>query len=149
MHVREIFRASFLIITLSYFPAGCENGCSGHGQCTLEEGLYKCVCIKGWAGSDCSIPLEMECDDDVDNDHGRFFPLILSLRFIDQTREIASTPFHLPPEFRPALTNIGLVVAKRGILKFRIRCKNTFDTQLSCFIACHVCGTLTRDLHRE
>lgn len=51
--------------------AGCENGCSGHGQCTLEEGLYKCVCIQGWAGTDCSIPLEQECHDDVDNDHGK------------------------------------------------------------------------------
>lgn len=51
--------------------AGCENGCSGHGQCMLEEGLYKCVCIQGWAGSDCSIPLEQDCQDDIDNDHGK------------------------------------------------------------------------------
>lgn len=51
--------------------AGCENGCSRHGQCTLEEGEYKCVCIEGWAGSDCSIPLEMNCKDNKDNDDGK------------------------------------------------------------------------------
>lgn len=61
----ESFASFHFIIT-----AGCENGCSGHGQCTLEEGLYKCVCIQGWAGTDCSIPLEQECHDDLDNDHG-------------------------------------------------------------------------------
>ncbi|KAG5682597.1 hypothetical protein PVAND_011940 [Polypedilum vanderplanki] len=47
---------------------GCENGCSRHGQCTLEDGEYRCNCIEGWAGSDCSITLEMVCDDGVDND---------------------------------------------------------------------------------
>lgn len=54
-----------------FFLAGCENACSGHGQCTLEEGLYKCVCIDGWAGFDCSLALEAECQDDIDNDHGK------------------------------------------------------------------------------
>lgn len=53
------------------FTAGCENGCSRHGQCTLEDGEYHCNCIDGWAGSDCSIPLEMICDDGVDNDEGK------------------------------------------------------------------------------
>lgn len=52
-------------------PAGCENGCSRHGQCTLEDGEYKCVCIDGWAGLDCSIALETNCNDNVDNDHGK------------------------------------------------------------------------------
>lgn len=52
--------------------AGCENGCSRHGQCTLEDGEYKCVCIDGWAGHDCSIQLEMNCNDNIDNDHGKF-----------------------------------------------------------------------------
>ena len=36
----------------------------------MEEGEYKCVCIEGWAGSDCSIPLEMNCKDNKDNDDG-------------------------------------------------------------------------------
>lgn len=62
-----------LLTIIYFFLAGCENGCSGHGQCTLEEGLYKCVCIQGWAGSDCSIPLEQECHDDIDNDHGKLY----------------------------------------------------------------------------
>lgn len=66
-----------MIIKLIYFrllsfPAGCENGCSRHGQCTLEDGEYKCVCIEGWAGSDCSLALEMKCDDNIDNDHGKY-----------------------------------------------------------------------------
>lgn len=50
--------------------AGCENGCSRHGQCTLEDGEYRCVCIDGWAGTDCSLALEMNCSDNIDNDHG-------------------------------------------------------------------------------
>lgn len=57
-------------------PAGCENGCSRHGQCTMEEGDYKCVCIEGWAGSDCSIPLEMNCKDNKDNDGGKWILII-------------------------------------------------------------------------
>lgn len=57
---------------LESFTAGCENGCSRHGQCTLEDGEYKCVCIEGWAGSDCSLALEMKCDDNIDNDHGKY-----------------------------------------------------------------------------
>lgn len=61
---------------LYVFLAGCENGCSRHGQCTLEDGEYRCVCIEGWAGSDCSIPLEMNCKDNIDNDHGKFFSFI-------------------------------------------------------------------------
>lgn len=54
-----------------FFVAGCENGCSRNGQCTLEDGEYRCVCIEGWAGSDCSIPLETNCKDNVDNDNGK------------------------------------------------------------------------------
>lgn len=58
------------------FLAGCENGCSRHGQCALEDGEYKCVCIDGWSGSDCSIQLEMNCNDNIDNDHGKFIALV-------------------------------------------------------------------------
>lgn len=54
------------------FTAGCENGCSRHGQCTLEDGDYRCDCIEGWAGIDCSIALEMNCTDNIDNDQGKF-----------------------------------------------------------------------------
>lgn len=50
--------------------AGCENGCSRHGQCTLENGEYRCDCIEGWAGSDCSLALETNCKDNIDNDGG-------------------------------------------------------------------------------
>ncbi|XP_043269073.1 teneurin-a isoform X3 [Venturia canescens] len=48
---------------------GCENGCSRHGICTLQDGEYSCECSSGWAGRDCSIGLEMECADEIDNDH--------------------------------------------------------------------------------
>jgi hypothetical protein len=81
-----------------FLTAGCENGCSRHGQCTLDNGEYRCDCIEGWAGSDCSIPLEMNCNDNIDNDKGKkmnenifsqsclfpFFTLLISLSlFID------------------------------------------------------------------
>lgn len=69
----------FLFHSLFQFPeAGCENGCSRHGQCTLEDGEYKCVCIEGWSGPDCSIQLEMNCNDNIDNDHGKFIALVLA-----------------------------------------------------------------------
>lgn len=42
----------------------------------MEEGEYKCVCIEGWAGSDCSIPLEMNCKDNKDNDDGEYFDFL-------------------------------------------------------------------------
>lgn len=51
--------------------AGCVNGCSRHGQCTMEDGEYKCICVEGWAGNDCSIALEMSCKDNIDNDNGK------------------------------------------------------------------------------
>jgi hypothetical protein len=52
------------------FAAGCKSACNRHGTCTLEDGEYRCVCSDGWAGLDCSIRLEMECNDDIDNDEG-------------------------------------------------------------------------------
>nr|CAD7437593.1 unnamed protein product [Timema bartmani] len=51
--------------------AGCRSACNHHGTCTLEDGEYHCVCSDGWAGLDCSIRLELECDDDIDNDEGK------------------------------------------------------------------------------
>lgn len=69
------YLSSILILFLLLFstlPAGCENGCSRHGQCTLENGEYRCDCIEGWAGSDCSIALEMNCKDNIDNDGGKY-----------------------------------------------------------------------------
>lgn len=69
----------FVSVSFFQFPeAGCENGCSRHGQCTLEDGEYKCVCIEGWSGPDCSIQLEMNCNDNIDNDHGKFIALVLA-----------------------------------------------------------------------
>lgn len=67
-------------MNLFYSTAGCENGCTRHGQCTLEDGEYHCKCIEGWAGSDCSIQLEMNCTDNIDNDHGMFDLFFINLK---------------------------------------------------------------------
>lgn len=67
---------SIFFFFIEFPEAGCENGCSRHGQCTLEDGEYKCVCIEGWSGPDCSIQLEMNCNDNIDNDHGKFIVLV-------------------------------------------------------------------------
>lgn len=54
-----------------YVSAGCVNACNRHGSCVLLDGDYQCQCNEGWAGVDCSVRLEMECNDEVDNDHGK------------------------------------------------------------------------------
>lgn len=46
------------------------NSCSRHGNCILQEGEYTCQCSEGWAGIDCSVRLEMDCNDEIDNDQG-------------------------------------------------------------------------------
>ncbi|KAF4518758.1 hypothetical protein B566_EDAN006162 [Ephemera danica] len=47
--------------------AGCKSACNNHGTCAMADGEYRCEC-DGWAGADCSIRLEHECSDDIDND---------------------------------------------------------------------------------
>jgi hypothetical protein len=32
--------------------------------------MYSCVCDDGWEGESCSVRLEMECSDEIDNDQG-------------------------------------------------------------------------------
>nr|CAD7259172.1 unnamed protein product [Timema shepardi] len=59
--------------------AGCRSACNHHGTCTLEDSEYHCVCSDGWAGLDCSIRLELECDDDIDNDEGKAAHCILEM----------------------------------------------------------------------
>nr|CAD7400470.1 unnamed protein product [Timema cristinae] len=58
--------------------AGCRSACNHHGTCTLEDSEYHCVCSDGWAGLDCSIRLELECDDDIDNDEGKAAHCVLA-----------------------------------------------------------------------
>lgn len=62
-----------IILSLfTYLPtAGCSNSCSHHGSCIMQEGWYACKCSNGWAGDDCSIRLETNCSDDIDNDEGK------------------------------------------------------------------------------
>uniref|UniRef100_A0A1I7U3F3 Teneurin-1 n=1 Tax=Caenorhabditis tropicalis TaxID=1561998 RepID=A0A1I7U3F3_9PELO len=49
---------------------GCPNQCSGKGECVMDRRSeeWSCRCQAGSAGLDCSIPVEMHCDDDLDND---------------------------------------------------------------------------------
>lgn len=63
----------------SNFPEGCDNGCANHGNCVLVNNMYNCVCNDGWEGESCSVRLEMECNDEIDNDQGiPRFQLVMS-----------------------------------------------------------------------
>ena len=35
----------------------CANNCSGHGTCSSDHAVPKCICDDMWTGSDCSMPL--------------------------------------------------------------------------------------------
>ncbi|EGT52268.1 hypothetical protein CAEBREN_21863 [Caenorhabditis brenneri] len=49
---------------------GCPNQCSGKGECVMDRrsSEWSCRCQAGSTGIDCSIPVEMHCDDGLDND---------------------------------------------------------------------------------
>ena len=62
---------------------GCPGQCSGHGGCVAggnkgfgggdaEESSreWSCQCDDGWEGQDCSVMMETDCGDQVDNDGG-------------------------------------------------------------------------------
>jgi len=52
--------------TLDGCPSNCGNS---RGVCLHNaEANFHCQCTPGWTGSDCSIMMEMECNDDKDND---------------------------------------------------------------------------------
>ena len=64
---------------------GCPGQCSGHGGCVAggsggfgrdEEREWSCDCEEGWEGEDCSVKMEVNCDDQVDNDGGKFIGTI-------------------------------------------------------------------------
>lgn len=57
--------------TLYFYSEGCENGCGNHGNCVITNNLYTCECNDGWEGESCSVRLEMECNDEIDNDQGK------------------------------------------------------------------------------
>lgn len=73
--LRKYSRINFENLSKHCVSAGCMNACSRHGMCSLDNGEYHCVCAGQWAGNDCSIPLEQECNDDIDNDQGFSFKL--------------------------------------------------------------------------
>lgn len=65
-----------MCVTVIYYnrllsAEGCENSCGNHGNCILTNNVYSCVCNDGWEGVSCSVRLEMECNDEIDNDGGR------------------------------------------------------------------------------
>lgn len=47
---------------------GCPDGCHSHGQCVRDGERWRCACLAGWAGRDCSVPQETQCSDKADND---------------------------------------------------------------------------------
>ncbi|VDM47261.1 unnamed protein product [Toxocara canis] len=47
---------------------GCANNCNGNGECKLFTDIWKCACDAFHFGDDCSLPIESDCDDGVDND---------------------------------------------------------------------------------
>ncbi|KAL3224464.1 hypothetical protein MRX96_026578 [Rhipicephalus microplus] len=47
---------------------GCPEGCHTHGQCVRDGERWRCACLAGWAGRDCSVPQETQCSDKADND---------------------------------------------------------------------------------
>ena len=51
---------------------GCPSNCgNSRGVCLQnKEANFRCQCTPGWTGSDCSIMIELECNDDKDNDGG-------------------------------------------------------------------------------
>lgn len=63
-------------LNLFTFLEGCENGCGNHGNCVLANNEYSCMCDEGWESASCSVRLEMECNDEVDNDQGTFDKII-------------------------------------------------------------------------
>ncbi|KAL4003026.1 GHH signature containing HNH/Endo VII nuclease toxin family protein [Acanthocheilonema viteae] len=51
------------------YIAGCVNDCNGNGICRLFSGQWKCACHTSFFGENCSLPIESNCDDGVDNDN--------------------------------------------------------------------------------
>ncbi|CAD6197402.1 unnamed protein product [Caenorhabditis auriculariae] len=52
------------------FEQGCPNDCSQRGECTRKIGeRWSCDCQVGRRGDDCAIPVELHCDDGLDNDN--------------------------------------------------------------------------------
>lgn len=52
----------------------CPKACSSNGICeksTSQYTKYQCLCDQGWTGQACDVPIEMFCNDDIDNDNGK------------------------------------------------------------------------------
>lgn len=48
---RRILLVSILSFLILLVAPECENGCSGHGQCTVYD---MCLCYRNWQANDCS-----------------------------------------------------------------------------------------------
>ncbi|VDN02037.1 unnamed protein product [Thelazia callipaeda] len=51
------------------YIAGCVNDCNGNGACELFSGEWKCACYTSYFGANCSLPVESNCEDGIDNDN--------------------------------------------------------------------------------
>ena len=52
------------------FAEGCPHNCNNRGECIRKENDWECVCHDDWDGHDCSVGLERDCSDRIDNDEG-------------------------------------------------------------------------------
>lgn len=64
-----------LVCLLTIHSAGCPSECSGNGECLFLGSIWHCACKAGRTGQDCSVPLELDCNDGLDNDSGEWQPL--------------------------------------------------------------------------
>ena len=72
----QTFRKHFNESTTDHHT-GCPNNCNQNGECLQGEGgLWKCSCLPGWEGEDCSQATEQDCTDKKDNDGGEKLPLL-------------------------------------------------------------------------
>ncbi len=44
------FVVLLFMVNVNMFFSECENGCSGHGTCTVFD---MCICFRNWEGNDC------------------------------------------------------------------------------------------------
>ncbi|VDK46754.1 unnamed protein product [Anisakis simplex] len=48
---------------------GCPNNCNNNGECKMFNDEWKCGCDSSHFGDDCLLPIEIDCDDGIDNDN--------------------------------------------------------------------------------
>lgn len=148
---------------LYLFSAGCPNSCSHHGSCIMQDNRYLCKCSNSWAGEDCSIRLETNCSDDIDNDDGEIFILIFIFMLILLSTNFASCilfsytlhgcfyrysiPTQSLPIFHPSSTSFLIIHATLVLYLPRPRC--FLFPSLSFSPTLHTATTNTNDVEKK